>query len=441
MLIFNEGVPGAGKTYDSVVEHVIPALRKGRKVFARINGLNVEELAKHSGRTVDEVKALLVHLPSEKVATTLVAERNEDGEFVIPDEFRNALIVVDEAHEFYVASREALPKEQEQFFAIQRHYGLDILLLTQWYKRLHAALRARIERKNVFQKLTAVGFENKYRVTFWATIAPDKYEKIGGETRTYKPEYFAAYKGVADGSVQTEVYEGGSRTVWKSMIVPGIVVAVMVVAAVWVLWGFFSGRTELVPGQAAEAPASGPVSAPVEQGVVYQQPSAPMAPQGQPEAPAPKPDPIDKMTPEQAYIWRLAKSARVRVSAVIGEGADAWGVVEFRKENQPPQEVLSTRQLQEMGVEVEHREFGFLLRANGEVIVATQWPTHEIIRSNVHELYRLDKDGTRPDAAAHASNASVATASVGIGTPGSFPRYGQFRDDPIGPDAYTAQGW
>ncbi|RWA38908.1 hypothetical protein C5H14_11335 [Xylella fastidiosa] len=39
MLVFNEGVPRSGKSYDAVKHHILPALREGRRVYARLNGL------------------------------------------------------------------------------------------------------------------------------------------------------------------------------------------------------------------------------------------------------------------------------------------------------------------------------------------------------------------------------------------------------------------
>lgn len=73
--------------------------------------------------------------------------------------------MIDEVHEFYVAQRNQLPEEVENFFALIGQNGGDVLIMTQWINRVHQAVRARIERKNVFQKLTAVGLKSRYRVT------------------------------------------------------------------------------------------------------------------------------------------------------------------------------------------------------------------------------------------------------------------------------------
>lgn len=406
MLIFNEGVPGAGKTYDAIEQHLLPALKKGRRVYARINGLNYEAIAEYLNIDVARVRELLIHIPSADVQEVCTAVRDADGELTLREEHKNALFLIDEAHEFWVAARNAMPQEQEQWFAIHRHYGADIVLMTQWYKRLHTALRARIERKNVFQKLTAVSMKNHYRVTFYQTVSPDRYAKTGGETRKYRPEIFPLYRGVAGDDVQTEVYEGGSRSVWKTLAVPSVIMALLLGVSAWWLFRFFTGDASMVKAAEVE-----PVGAPVSDlpPGVWQEPMSdearPVA-AAKPVPPPPPPDPVDKMTPEQAHVWRIAKGARARAAASMGQGASAWGVIEFREKNQPPVEVLTTRQLQAMGVEIQPTAYGFVLRAGGEVIIATAWPTNEVVRPSHHELYRLDRD--QPAAPALASNASNA---------------------------------
>ncbi|MDC6258787.1 type II secretion system major pseudopilin GspG [Ralstonia solanacearum] len=59
MLIVHEGLPGAGKTWEAVVKRLIPALQKGRKVYARINGLDHAKIAEVAGVELERVKELL----------------------------------------------------------------------------------------------------------------------------------------------------------------------------------------------------------------------------------------------------------------------------------------------------------------------------------------------------------------------------------------------
>jgi zona occludens toxin len=427
MLVFNEGVPGAGKSYDAVAEHILPALKAGRVVYARLNGLQVEKIASYLGVDPSHVQELLHQVKSADVLESFRAVRDEHGEFVIPDKFRNALIVIDEVHEFYTAARDKLPEDVEQFFAIQRHFGIDVILITQWYKRMHTALRARIERKNVFQKLTVMGRPNSYRVTFWQTVAPDKYEKVGGATRKYDPVIWTLYSGVADGDVSTAVYESGGMNLWKSMLPKLIAAAVVVAVGAYTLLHFFSSGGGFVKEK--------PVSV-----------SRPMSSSGsmtmiQPESldayaatkrlgvtaadgvPLRKPVKTEGMTPEQAYVWDLGDKARIRVAAVLGPVGHEWGLLEWRPANGEPMESLTTRQLQAMGVAVTHTPYGFKLVAQGQMIVATQWPINEPLRPQKAELYRLDgpsDGGIHAGFASNASNTGAGAVGVQASSPASF---------------------
>ncbi|WP_259677450.1 zonular occludens toxin domain-containing protein, partial [Xanthomonas vasicola] len=58
----------------------------------------------------------------------------------------------------------------------------EAFFMTQWINRLHSAVKARIEKKNTFQKMTAIGMKGRYRVTYFHTTSPGKFEKVGGQT-------------------------------------------------------------------------------------------------------------------------------------------------------------------------------------------------------------------------------------------------------------------
>lgn len=87
MLIFHEGLPGAGKSYEAMVHQVIPALQKGRKVFAYIEGLNNEKIADVMGETVGYVESLLIPLTRDQVPT--IHEHVENDSLVVIDELQN----------------------------------------------------------------------------------------------------------------------------------------------------------------------------------------------------------------------------------------------------------------------------------------------------------------------------------------------------------------
>lgn len=77
MLIFNEGVPRAGKSYDAVKNHILPALKKGRRVYARLNGLRHDRIAKHVGMAESDVQSLLVIVDTKDVVSTFACTQDD----------------------------------------------------------------------------------------------------------------------------------------------------------------------------------------------------------------------------------------------------------------------------------------------------------------------------------------------------------------------------
>ncbi|MCF3529961.1 hypothetical protein GUR46_13775 [Stenotrophomonas maltophilia] len=60
------------------------------------------------------------------------------------------------------------------------------------------------------QKLTAVGMKNRYRVTFFHTTSPGKYERVGGKTEKYDPAIDSRW-GAADAGAGASVASAARR--------------------------------------------------------------------------------------------------------------------------------------------------------------------------------------------------------------------------------------
>lgn len=360
MLVFNEGVPGAGKSYDALKEHILPALAKRRKVFARLNGLDHAAIAAHLQMSVDDVRELLVCVEEDKVLELPKVAEND------------ALIVIDEAHKYYVASREPMAVEQENFFAEHRHDGQDIVLMSQWYRRLHSAVRARVERKAVFQKLTAVGAKNSYRVTYYQSTHPDRFEQTGAETKKYDPAMFPLYHGVRPSTTNTEVYTAGGRTVWAQIIKHAIWMVPLTILGVIMFVRFFSSSSPMLRDAAVRAEqrqvagpqvsAVPPVAAPVQQ-VTKQVVAGRKA--------------VDTkgMPDEVAYVFDTSGSAKPRLAAVgTVDGGPGWGVIEWQGDQGGVVERLTFAQLRDMGMTVEVHQYGVKLKYRDHAMVVTAWP-------------------------------------------------------------------
>jgi zona occludens toxin len=390
MLIFSEGVPRSGKSYDAVKNHILPALKSGRRVYARINGLDADRIAAHLGMESDRVRELLVVVGTSEVVPLFRAEQSADGEWTIALEFQNALVVIDEVHDFYVGgTREALDKEVEQFFALHGHYGMDVLVMTQFYKRVHTAIRYRIERKNTFQKLSALGKkgEGMYLETFYQTVAPDRYEKVATSTHTYDQTIWPLYHGIVDGGasgVTQSVYDGGRKTVWGAMKWKAAIMVPLLVGALWFLVSFLHGNQSLVTktkiggGHAQQL------------GAVYQPVGKVNASEVQEQK-----KPVDEfkgLTDEQKYIWKLSDDNRPRLAAKIGSGINARGLVEWVGSDGVAKERLTLGQLRDLGVAVVSTGYGVKLIAAKLSQIVTSWPLDTPLRDERPQLYNTSGD-------------------------------------------------
>jgi len=358
MLTFLEGVPGSGKSYDAVASHVLPAIKAGRKVQARINGLDHEKIAAHLEMSLEDVRDLLIHVEHDDVLKLYQNAQND------------ALIVVDEAHKYWCTNgSKPLHETQETFFAEHRHKGLDIVLMSQHYKRMHSAIKGRVERKVSYQKLTAVGMKNSYRATFYHSVAPDKFEKVTGTTYRYKKEIFPLYRSIVMDASNMEVYEAGGTTVWKKLGPIIVIAVVLFFFACKVMWGYFhpAPAASHISHVGASGEASAPAAKAGEKAAAVPSPASPLR-----DHPG-----VDTtgMRVEQAYLFEISAKARARLAAVgTVEGREPFGVIEWRDDQTHALERLTLDQIRAMGVKVEVLPYGVKLVVGDKAIIATSWP-------------------------------------------------------------------
>ncbi|GGY20906.1 hypothetical protein GCM10008098_11970 [Rhodanobacter panaciterrae] len=369
MIVFNEGIPRSGKSYDVMKFHILPALTAGRTVYARLNGLDepdkrqaIGDYLKMDMATLDE---RLVHLNSKEVRGKFLAVQNKEGDWKIPPHLQDSLCVIDECHGFYVASREAIQPAIEEFFALIGQNGGDVVLMTQFYKRLHSSVRGRIERKNTFQKLTAVGMDGKYNVTRYHSLAPEKFEKIGVETFTYDKAIFPLYRGYAQGSKNVAVYKAGGTTVWRKIGKYAIFVVPLVIFAIYQFTSFFGPHSGLAKPVPPVATSHAVQTTTLSTGEVLPHAAAQVA-SVQHHA---------KMDQGQAYVFDLADKARPRLAGLVSmPGHEALGVIEWRQDQGAVLDRLNLAQIRELGVTVEVHGYGVKLIVGKDAIVVTAWP-------------------------------------------------------------------
>jgi len=287
MIIFHEGLPGSGKSYEALVKHIIPSLEKGRKVYARLNGFNYEKVSELTGKTVEELESLYTEITEEQVLTVYDIVEND------------SLLVLDELQNFFPSGRQKLSDEMTRFIAEHRHRGMDIICMGQALADVHTTWKRRTERKISFLKLSMVGMDSKYKWEMYqGSINGVKgdvvFKKIKSGVEKYDSKYFGSYLSHQLTTDNTDVYSDDRVNIFKSkQFIFYLPIFLAVIAfAIYFLTSFFNGDTQIVNTKSKE-PSNGPV-AKVEKQQIATTGELNQAPQKKPK-PKPSTDPYQRL--------------------------------------------------------------------------------------------------------------------------------------------------
>lgn len=352
MIVFHEGLPGSGKSYEALVSRIVPALAKRRPVDAYVEGLDHAKIATLAGITEDEGKALLIALTRDQAAQVHKLSRD------------NALVVLDEAQNFW-GNRAKMDAELTEYVTEHRHRGQDIILMGQDLRDVHALWRRRVELKLRFMKLTAFGAAKRYSVGTYRCVGPDKFEKVGTQITKYDAKYFGCYKSHVSDDTNTADYKEDRATLLKSPLFR-IGMPVALVLALWganTAWNFFRPAPKEVTAAVAPA-ARKPGTAP---------PSVPQAPLA--SSPAP-----DQRSAQERRFSKLSSDYRIRLAGLVQRGTRVQGVVEWIDSGMRVIDRLTLDQLRDLGVAVAAGE-GYVRLVVGEWNeLATMWPLEGLAR-------------------------------------------------------------
>ncbi|MCD9125855.1 zonular occludens toxin domain-containing protein [Luteimonas fraxinea] len=436
MIFAHEGLPRSGKSYEAVLFHIVPALRAKRHVYVRVNGVGEQlaNMAAYLGETEETLRELVHVMGDQEVVDWLVCDTNNDGSMVFPHIQQGALVVVDEAQEYWPTGRANLPERAAKFFSKHGHASLDIVLQTQDVKDLHRLVVRRIAKKNTYTKLDSLGADTKYSVRFFVATGTGKFESMGSETRTYDPVVWGLYHGVQPGVDDNPVYKSNSRTLWKTVKWPAIFMVLALVVGIGFLARFFMG------GGAPKDPE--PVveeAAPVSSPQVWQEPSNPPPMTTPAIAQMPAPAPEKKGPPGIAYVTDLLKTTRARHAGSYG----AQSLVEFRAVGGGAVlDRLTTRQLEALGWTVEAEPFGVRLTFEDTTVIATAWPidlpyqqserTAQNIRAAGGPLASASEQPPRIAAVTSMAGTSAASNAIGSHAIASYGDFGQQTGNYVG---------
>ncbi|MDW6004439.1 zonular occludens toxin domain-containing protein [Vibrio mangrovi] len=211
-----KGTPGSGKSYETVVHHILPVLKDGRKVVTNIP-LNIESFCMILGESVREL--IEVHPFDFSDSTPALAHPDD---YIQYQDWRNdkgqgVLFVLDECHYLFPLQGRGkvmtdLADAQVRFFSGHRHYGFDFIFLTQSDRKINKLIREDIEICIEVRKVRAVG-EKSYRRSVYYYGDSKKNGLIDQGLRKYEDQYFVLYK--SHTKTEQVVQEAGIKDVKK----------------------------------------------------------------------------------------------------------------------------------------------------------------------------------------------------------------------------------
>lgn len=374
MIIFHEGLPRSGKSYEATIQ-MVDWLKEGKKVITNIAGIDHAKFAELTGLPLSVVKMLLIQISNgdvQKIWETIPLP-NDDG----TGGEKDLNIVLDELQDFFPSERNKPPKELSTWVASHGHAGWHILAMGQDLRDVHNLFRRRVQRKIVFTKMTAVGLENSYKWEAYEALRPEKFKAIGSGTKKYDKQYFGAYQSHVEGTTNTTAHMDDRAIIWKR---PGFKYGLPAALAVAVfavnsLINFFSPPEPETPPTAKTQPTKpNPQNQQVRAANQNQQRRANSQHRNKnqnPKGEKQELQPID-------YVDNMANSYKFRLSGILYNEEKTYARIDVLDKTFHLKESFSISDLKGMGWEVNHYSYGIVInkKAKGRVArhVVRPWP-------------------------------------------------------------------
>lgn len=202
------GRPGSGKSYEAVVYHVMMSLSEGRKVITNLP-LNLEYIFAiyPEYRSLIDIREKSLSGSSKPFST--VADFSDDWRG--PDGI-GALYVIDECHKFFPVGQ--TPKAIDEWFAEHRHLGVDVLLITQSYRKLSRSIVDMVQVVYRLSNNRTLGTDKSYIRKVQDGV---RGSVLSTQVRTYEPANFKLYKShTKSQSSVTESTAKDIRPIWMA---------------------------------------------------------------------------------------------------------------------------------------------------------------------------------------------------------------------------------
>ena len=367
MIVFHEGLPGSGKSYEACVMHIVPALKAGRDVLTNINGISHEKFAELTELPLKVVQMLLVCISHSEIEDE--EQRLEAVKASILDKTKkDSMVVIDEIQDIHPTGRTKLSGTWSKYIASHRHEGLDIILMGQDRRDVHPIWRRRIQRLITFNKMQAVGAPNAYRWECYEATRPEKFKLVTSGVRKYEQRYFGCYASHTAGTSNTSPYSDDRANVLKNKKLRLIVIAIFIVPffAVGHIKKFFgvAEADEVVQAKPVEQKQH------AKSHSITHQPAAPAIP-AEPAGPPPAVDLFEDHI--RKYRPRLAGFAALPDLSEFTAQVDIMNTTGHRVDS------FTVRALEDMGWLLTLRHSGLQVEKEGRKYLIRPWPMDSVV--------------------------------------------------------------
>ena len=381
MIVFHEGLPGSGKSYEACVMHILPALTEGRAVLTNINGINHKKFSDLTGIPLPIVQKFLVcisHADIDDEEQRLEAVKAS----LLEKTQKDSLVVIDEIQDLHPTQRQKLPAAWSKYIASHRHEGLDIVLMGQDRRDVHPMWRRRIQRLITFNKLQAVGAPTAYRWECFEATRPEAFKTVSSGLRKYDSKYFGLYKSHTDGTTNKSPYADDRANILKSKSLRYAVIGVIALMcwAVPQLKAFFNPVPEAQATEVQHVQPQKPQTVqtnpkPVPSATVQTKPATPANPAA--KAAETEPPPLD-------VFDEFARKNRLRLTGyVVRPNGDFIARIDVINSSGHRLDEYDQTALRDMGWTVTLRDSGVHLAKAGKEYLARPWPL-DTVRGRVN---------------------------------------------------------
>ena len=244
MIELYEGVPGSGKSYHAICEKFLPWVKQGRRRYIAVDGIYLDRLSLFTGIELSSLEQQIT-IWKDSVEVLQAFQHVQPG----------SAVIIDEAQTVFRSMQKVEPGLL-RWLETHRHYGVDILLMSQDFRQMSQGVTRLIEATVKFRKLSFVGLSKKYQGKVRGN--PEDHEVIRAFVGAYSPAVYAYYSSYASAAIREEKR---SHTVFKSARVAiGIAAGLFAIGLmVWRPWSSL-GTTKPAPAGSPSMPsvASGP---------------------------------------------------------------------------------------------------------------------------------------------------------------------------------------